>query len=232
MAVMKTLRITLLLWGASWAIQAAPLQDHQALVEVVTRFVQEQTRSLTGKVSILVEAPDSRLNLAACASPEAFIPPGGHLLGHGMVGVRCLKTAVEPGWSVYIPVQVTLNTTFLVARRALAAEKVLSAEDVVEQTGETSRTDLITSTSLVIGKVVKQGVGAGQALRQDMVRDIYTIRQGQTVQVLVDGKGFKVSSEGQAMNNAGEGQSVQVRTASGRLITGVAGENGVVRVNP
>jgi flagella basal body P-ring formation protein FlgA len=229
---MKTVRLALLLWGASWAVQAAPAQDHQALVEVVTRFVQEQTHALSGKVSIQVEAPDSRLNLAACASPEAFIPPGGHLLGHGMVGVRCLKTAEGPGWSVYIPVQVTLKTTFLVARRALAAEKILSADDVVEQTGETSRTDLITNSAQVIGKVVKQGVGAGQPLRQDMVRDVYTIRQGQTVQVLVDGKGFKVSSEGQAMNNAGEGQSVQVRTASGRLITGVAGENGVVRVNP
>ncbi len=232
MVVMKTVRLALLLWGASWAVQAAPLQDHQALVAVVTRFVEDQTRSLSGKVSIQVEAPDSRLNLAACASPEAFIPPGGHLLGHGMVGVRCLKAAEGPGWSVYIPVQVTLKTTFLVARRALAAEKILSAEDVVEQTGETTRTDLITSPAQVIGKVVKQGVGAGQALRQDMVRDVYTIRQGQTVQVLVDGKGFKVSSEGQAMNNAGEGQSVQVRTASGRLITGVAGANGVVRVNP
>ncbi len=232
MVVMKTVRLALLLWGASWVVQAAPLQDHQALVAVVTRFVEDQTRSLSGKVSIQVEAPDSRLNLAACASPEAFIPPGGHLLGHGMVGVRCLKAAEGPGWSVYIPVQVTLKTTFLVARRALTAEKILSAEDVVEQTGETSRTDLITSPAQVIGKVVKQGVGAGQALRQDMVRDVYTIRQGQTVQVLVDGKGFKVSSEGQAMNNAGEGQSVQVRTASGRLVTGVAGANGVVRVNP
>ncbi len=207
-------------------------QDHQVLVDVVTRFVQEQTRTLSGKVSIQVEAPDARLNLAACAAPEAFIPPGGHLLGHGTVGVRCLRTEEGPGWSVYIPVQVTLKTTFLVARKALPVEKVISAEDIVEQSGETNRADLFTSPAQVIGKVVKQGVGAGQALRQDMVREVYTIRQGQTVQVLVEGKGFKVSSEGQAMNNAAEGQSVQVRTASGRQVTGVAGENGVVRVSP
>jgi flagella basal body P-ring formation protein FlgA len=228
---MKTVRFALLLWGATWAVHAATPQDHQALVDVVTRFVQDQTRSLSGKVSIQVEAPDSRLNLAACAAPEAFIPPGGHLLGRGTVGVRCLKSAEGPGWSVYIPVQVTLQTTFLVARKAIPAEKILSAEDFVEQNGETNRADLLTSPAQAIGKVVKQGVGAGQALRQDMVRDVYTIRQGQTVQVLVEGKGFKVSSEGQAMNNAGEGQSVQVRSASGRLITGVAGENGVVRVS-
>ncbi len=232
MAVMKNARFALILWLATWAAQAAMQQDHQAIIAVVTRFIQEQTRSLSGNVTVQVDALDTRLNLAACSAPEAFIPPGGHLLGHGTVGVRCLKTPEDPGWTVYVPVQVTLKTTLLVARKSLSAEKVLTADDFIEQSGEATRADLLTSPAQAIGKVVKQGVGAGQALRQDMVRDAYTIRQGQTVQVLVEGKGFKVSSEGQAMNNAAEGQSVQIRSASGRLITGTAGENGTVRVSP
>ncbi len=229
---MKTMRFALILCVLAWAAQAATQQDQQAITGVITRFIQAQTRPLSGTVTIQVETLDPRLNLAACSAPEAFIPPGGHLLGHGTVGVRCLKTVEDSGWTIYIPVQVTLKTTLLVARKSLPVEKILTAEDVVEQSGEANRADLFTSPAQVIGKVVKQGVGAGQVLRQDMVRDAYTIKQGQTVQVLVEGKGFKVSSEGQAVNNAAEGQSVQVRIASGRLITGVAGKSGIVRVGP
>ncbi len=232
MVAMKTARMFLILLAWTQAAVAAPQQDRQAIAELVTRFAQDETRSFPGTASIQVDALDPRLNLAACASPEAFIPPGGHLLGRGTVGVRCLRTAEGPGWTVYVPVQVTIRTTLLVARKPLPAEKVITADDIIEQSGEATRPDLFTSSAQVLGKVVKQGVSAGQVLRQDMVRDVFTIRQGQTVQVVVEGKGFKVSTEGQAMNNAAEGQSVQIRTASGRMISGTAGGEGVVRVSP
>ncbi|MDE1981779.1 MAG: flagellar basal body P-ring formation protein FlgA [Betaproteobacteria bacterium] len=207
-------------------------QDQEALLRTVTDFVQGQIRSFPGKAVISVEHLDPRLNLASCPAPEPFIPPGGHLLGHGSVGIRCAKPDTGAPWTIYVPVQVTLRTVMLVARKPLSAEKVLSADDIAEQNGEATRPDILTDPSQAIGKVVKQGLGAGQVLRRDMLRDPYAIRQGQSVQVQVEGKGFRISTEGQAMGNAAEGQSVQIRTASGRLVAGTAYGNGLVRVSP
>ena len=233
-ASMKLARwISGLLLLASFAAQPAALQDHDALVRAVTDFVQEQVRSLPGKPTVAVEHLDTRLSLSACPAPQLFVPPGGHLLGHGSVGVRCGKP-VSGGapWTIYVPVQVTLRTVMLVARRPLFAEKVLTADDVATQEGEATRPDILTDPAQVLGKVLKQGIGAGQLIRQDMIREPYAVRQGQSVQVQVEGRGFRISTEGQAMGNAAEGQNVQIRMASGRLVAGTAGVDGTVKVTP
>jgi flagella basal body P-ring formation protein FlgA len=44
------------------------------------------------------------------------------------------------------------------------------------------------------------------------------------------GNGFSVSSEGRAMSTAGDGQVVQVRTAGGQQISGIAKAGGMVEV--
>jgi flagella basal body P-ring formation protein FlgA len=73
-------------------------------------------------------------------------------------------------------------------------------------------------------------VGAGQILRYDMIRAPYTIKQGQSVQLLAKGTGFSVSSEGQALGNATEGEIASARTASGQIISGVV-KGGKLEIN-
>jgi flagella basal body P-ring formation protein FlgA len=84
----------------------------------------------------------------------------------------------------------------------------------------------------VIGKVLRYGISAGQALREDMLRPPYSVTQGQSVRLVVQGNSFSIRSEGVALNNASEGQTVQVRTSSGRVISGIAGSGGVVNIRP
>ena len=55
--------------------------------------------------------------------------------------------------------------------------------------------------------------------------------QGQSVKLVSQGPGFKVSSDGRAINNALEGQIAQVRSASGQVISGVARAGGIIEVN-
>jgi flagella basal body P-ring formation protein FlgA len=78
---------------------------------------------------------------------------------------------------------------------------------------------------------MKYGVGAGQILRYDMLRAPFTVKQGQTVQVQVLGSGFRVSTEGQALSNAADGDTTSARTASGQIVNGVV-KGGVIEVNP
>jgi flagella basal body P-ring formation protein FlgA len=62
------------------------------------------------------------------------------------------------------------------------------------------------------------------------VRGVVVIRQGQTVQVIAEGPGFTVSTEARAMTRAEAGATVQAKTRDGRLVSGVADEEGQVRL--
>ncbi|MBI1173851.1 MAG: flagellar basal body P-ring formation protein FlgA [Sideroxydans sp.] len=211
---------------------AAPQQSHNEIRQAITRFVRMQTQSLPGKVEIKVDEIDRRLQLNACPALETFLPPGGHLLGNGTVGVRCPKSGTVSGWTLYVPVHITVTATLLVTNRPLPRGKVMSPDDFSDQSGVITQADMLTDPAQVTGKILRYGVGAGQILRQSMLRDPYAVVQGQNVPVVVEGRGFHVRSEGKALNNAAEGENVQVRTASGRVVSGTAQENGEVVVRP
>lgn len=208
---------------------SAATQDHARIREAVTGFVQQQTAAQPGKVSIQVSEIDPRINLPACASFDVFLPPGSSLLGKTAIGVRCAGNA---SWSLHVPVHVRVNLELLVSARQLPAGHVLQEGDLTRHLTEITRSGGYSEMKEVVGKVLRYGITAGQVLREDMLRAPYSVMQGQTVQISVRGAGFSIRSEGSALNNAAEGQPVQVKVGSGRLITGTARADGVVEVNP
>jgi flagella basal body P-ring formation protein FlgA len=229
---MKKYFLILALWLPVLPAQATPLQSHKEIRQAITDFVRMQTHSLPGKVDIQVDEVDRRLQLEACPTLEPFLPPGGRLLGNGTVGVRCVQSNGVRGWTLFVPVHVTVTTTLLVTSRPLPQGTVMSTNDFIGQTGELTQPSMLTDPALVVGKVLRYSMGAGQVLKQEMLRDPYTITEGQNVPIVVEGQGFKARSEGKALNNAAQGQNVQVRTVSGRVVSGIANENGEVVVRP
>ena len=81
-----------------------------------------------------------------------------------------------------------------------------------------------------VGRTVRFGIAAGQPLRSDQLIAPWAVQQGQTVKTVSRGGGFNVSSEGRALNNAQEGQVVQVRTPSGQTVSGIARAGGIVEI--
>lgn len=209
--------------------QSEKLQSHAVILKAVTAFVQAQTHNLPGQVSIKVDDIDQRVKRSACPALETFLPPGSQLLGSGMVGVRCPG---EKGWSLFVPVHVTVSVDMLIANKALPQGHVLIAEDLSSQHGELAQMDILIDPAQAVGKILKYGVGAGQMLKQDMLRAPYVVTQGQMVQLQVAGTGFNIRSEGQALGNAADGQTVQVKTASGQIISGTARPGGTVEIRP
>lgn len=218
----------LLLLHASQAACAAS-QDHASLRTAVTSLVQQQTASLPGKVSFNVDEIDRRINLRACSKIEAFLPAGSQLLGRVSVGVRCMESN---GWSIFIPVQIKITRDLLIASRALTMGQVVREEDLARQTTEISQSGGLTESRQVVGKVLRYSIAAGYVMREDMLRAPYSVKQGQSVQLSVQGSGFTLSSSGVALNNASEGESVQIRTTAGRVVSGIAINEGVVRITP
>ncbi len=47
---------------------------------------------------------------------------------------------------------------------------------------------------------------------------------------MAEGDGFSISGAGKAMNNAAAEDSVRVRMVSGKIVSGIAGEDGSIRI--
>lgn len=228
--------------------RAGAQQSHTEIHAFITAFVHAQTKNLPGQVSIKVDEIDRRVALPTCQALEAFLPPGSQLFGNSTVGVRCSQGAAatlpanqdartpdrpdKNSWTLFVPVHIKISANLLVAAKPLQQGRTLYAEDLASQSGELTHAGILTDPQQAIGKILRYSIGAGQVLKQDMLRAPYAVTQGQTVRLQAEGTGFKVSSEGQALNNAAEGQNVQVRTISGQVVSGTAQSNGTVAVRP
>lgn len=210
------------------AATSSGAQSHAEIRDTVTAFVRAQTQGMPGKVTIQVTEIDRRITLPACTALEAFLPPGTQLNGNSSVGVRCNSAQ---GWSLFVPVNVKVSLNMLTAKKTLQQGQTLRAEDIGSLPSESLQAGTLTDPAQAIGKIMKYGVAAGQILRQDMLRAPYTVIRGQSVQLQVLGSGFRVSAEGQALNNAAEGETTSARAASGQIVSGVV-RGGAIQVSP
>jgi flagella basal body P-ring formation protein FlgA len=119
---------------------------------------------------------------------------------------------------------------YLVAARPLRAGQVLGPADLGQRRGDLTALaeNQLTDTTQAMGHHTRIAIAAGSPLRGDMLRIPHAVRQGQNVTVLGVGAGFRVASEGRAMNNAAPGEKVRVRLADGQVVTGTAQTGGTV----
>ena len=220
----------LLLLGAAIPCRAA--LEHAQLAQIhrsVEQLVRQQTAGLPGQVSVTLGSIDSRLSLSACAAPEAFVPPGARLWGNASIGVRC--SGSKP-WTIYVPISVKILTGVVVAAHSLMQGRVIEAADLTMQEADLGQLPraVITEPQSAVGRIATLSIAAGQPLRQDLLRAPPVIQQGQSVTLRALGAGFQVSTDGRAVTTAAEGQVAQVRTRSGRTISGIARAGGIVDI--
>ncbi|MDR0379084.1 MAG: flagellar basal body P-ring formation protein FlgA [Candidatus Accumulibacter sp.] len=220
------------LFAAPWRLaMAAPAPAATAaLYRVVEDFLRTQTQGLPGKVSYHITPLDTRTRLARCDAYEPFQPAGAASWGKTTVGVRCLGPA---SWTLYVQVRIGVETPYLVAARPLMAGQIIGESDFVVRNGDlgTLPASVLVDAGQALGRTVRFGVAAGQPLRGDQLIVPWAVRQGQTVKTISRGAGFSVSNEGRALNNAQEGQVVQVKTPTGQTVSGIARTGGVVEIS-
>lgn len=211
------------------AQDVAPRQEQSVIRQTVEHFLHIQSAGLPGLVGISVGAIDPRMNLAACAAPEAFLPSGSRAWGKTTVGVRC---TAPTAWTIYIQANVSVTGDYISTATAMSQGQIISANDLAKTKGDltTLPAGIVTDPGQAIGRTLGASLPAGTPLRMDVLRSQLVIQQGQVVRIVSNGPGFRVSGEGRAMTNGSEGQMVQVRTQSGQLISGVAKAGGVVEV--
>jgi flagella basal body P-ring formation protein FlgA len=208
--------------------QTAGRQDHGALRDAASRFLQVQAGGMPGQVRVEVGAIDPRLSLAACPNPEAYLPPGGKAWGKTTVGVRCMA----PSWNVYVSANVHVEDDYLAAAVPLVQGQTVGPQDVAKLHGDLTLLPpgILTDPSQAVGQTVTRSLQVGMPLRADALRAKQAVTQGQVVRLVAGGAGFQVSGEGRALASAADGQTLQVRTAGGTVISGVARAGGTVEV--
>lgn len=208
----------LLLAGTAWAQGANPLSPERLLR--LQSLVQEAAQAVMppqGRVEVEVGAPDPRLQLAACAQVEPFLPPGP-LWGRSRVGLRCVSGPVR--WSVTVPVAVRVFAPAWVARAPMPGGSPLQADSLVRQEAELSRdpSPAWLQAEPPLDRVLARPLQAGETLRAHHLKPRQWFAAGDTVQVRLQGDGFAVRTEGQAQAPGLEGQRTRIRLEGGRLV--------------
>jgi len=225
---LRTVLPALALAGCCAATAADATATADTAGAVIEKYLQTQSAGLPGKVTISLEGRGASA-LPACNAPEAFLPPGARPWGRVSVGVRC---QTERPWTRFVQAHVAVEGSYFVAARAIDAGRPLGAGDVAERTGDLTRLprSVITSAAELAGVVTVNRVAPGAPLRKELVRGVTVIQQGQAVKVVAQGQGFVVSTEAKAMTGATVGAVVQARTRDGRLVSGVADEEGQIQL--
>ena len=231
---LHSLLISALLCGGAACAQTVPApaparMDPAVMKQTVEQFLQQQAAGLPGEVSVKVGNIDPRMSLAACPAPQAFLMPGARAWGKTTVGVKC---ATPVTWTVYIQAVVSVQADYIASAVPLAQGQAIEASQLVAVKGDLTMlpAGIATDIGQVVGRSTNVSLPSGTPLRLDTLRSKPVVQPGQVVKLVSTGNGFSVSAEARAMSLAGDGQVVQVKTAAGQQITGIARSGGLVEV--
>lgn len=220
-----------LLFSVLLGLAGAPAQaaEPEPIQRAIEEFLRIQAKGLPGQVDYSIGAINSSGLPDGCRNFDVTMDAGARPWGRTHVNVRCVEGAT---WRLYVPVQIHVVASYLVSAHPVSRGQVLTATDIAQRQGDLSDlpADVLTDMAQAIGQASSVSLPAGRPLRSDMLRKPLVVKQGQSVKVFSNGPGFQVSSEGRALNNAAAGQVVQVRLASGQVISGIARTNGTIEV--
>jgi flagella basal body P-ring formation protein FlgA len=209
--------------------QTQQWQDTKILDQKVAAFLKTQSAGSPGKVEISAHPIDKNLNLSFCPAPQVFFPSNSKAWGKTTVGIQCGQPTP---WNIYVEANVSIVGDYVVAANHLTQGQSLTSADLMLQKGDltTLPAGFFTDTSAAVGRVARVSLASGSIIKQEMLKMPIIVTQGQNVRVNGVGQGFSVSTEGQALTNAVEGELVKVRVQNGTIISGVAKNNGQIEV--
>ncbi|CNH61018.1 flagellar basal body P-ring biosynthesis protein FlgA [Yersinia massiliensis] len=190
----------------------------------VNQFFQQQYPDKDSQVKVIIKTPQSQW--PQCEMPEITLPTNARPWGNISLSVRC------DGVRRFIQTQVQVSGRYAVASRPLAAGAKITPQDIEMKQGrlDTLPPGALLEPQFAQGAVSLRHVNTGQPITRNMLRRLWIIKSGQDVQVLAQGDGFNVNSNGKAMNNAAIKDNVRVRMPSGQIVSGVVGEDGTIRI--
>lgn len=224
------------LWlGVGAQAQAPAAGSGSDILDATQRWLDNAVSSVSPgatplRMEVAVGALNSRLQLAACARVEPYIPVGMRLWGKTRLGLRCLEGSSK--WNVFLPVTIRAYGPAWVLKDNVAAGTVLTENDAIE--AEVDWADepspIVANPAQWVGQVAARALNSGQALRQVLLKPAQVFAAGTQVRVVAQGAGFQITSNGQALSAGVVGQSARVKMDNGRVMSGVVLDDRTVQL--
>lgn len=181
-------------------------------------FLEGKAASWDGTLQAQIEPPNIK-NQPKCENVEIFIPGRGATLRPTVtLGIRCL--APKP-WVSYTQANIRIEGSYYITARPVRAGTTLSMQDLEQREGDLLRLPrgTLIDPEQLVGYITRYRLNARKPIKASAIRSPLSIERGQMVYMEVRGVGFVARSEGKAMEDGEPGDHIQVRTASGQIVT-------------
>jgi flagella basal body P-ring formation protein FlgA len=192
-----------------------PIDDIAATAE---QFVLDQFSNTDARMTPKAGHLDARLRLKKCSEPlESFAESSAVRVGRTVVGVRCNDAG---GWKLYVPVNVTMTDTVVIARRSLPSGHTLTMADLAVEEREVSRLSrgYLARPEEVLGKHLKQQLLPGRVIAPAMLLEATMIERGQSVTIVARGGGLNIEMRGTALSDGTVNERIKVENAASKRI--------------
>lgn len=132
----------------------------------------------------------------------------------------------------FLPVRISAQGTWWVASQSLPGGAIVQRSDIEPVNGSLDNQPggLIFNADEIIGQRLTRAIDAGKPLLENQLRQQWRLRAGQTVELVTAGSGFRIRSQGKALNNAAVDDVLKVKTTGGRTVSGKVAANGQVMI--
>lgn len=164
---------------------------------------------------------------AVCDNPElSLVGRDSRLTGKRTVLAQCGARRH------FLPVRISAQGTWWIASQSLPGGAIVQRSDIEPVSGvlDNQPGGLIFNADAIIGQRLTRAITAGKPLLENQLRQQWRLRAGQTVDLVTTGFGFRIRSQGKALNNAAVDDVLKVKTAGGRTVSGKVDADGQVMI--
>ncbi|WP_277950341.1 flagellar basal body P-ring formation chaperone FlgA [Halomonas sp. YLGW01] len=190
-------------------------------------FLMTLGAALGEHIEVEVFSPSAAFS--ACTQPLPYLP-GNRPLSPGRlsVGIECGN-----GASRYLQAELRVIGDYLVAAETIPADSLIGAAMLEVREGDLGRLPSRTlhDPDTAVGKLATRTLRAGQPIQTHQLRELPLVERRQRVTIEAQGNGFRVSREGQALEDGSLGEEVRVRLASRQVLTAVVVARGRLAID-
>ncbi|SDN38481.1 flagellar basal body P-ring formation chaperone FlgA [Vreelandella arcis] len=202
---------------------------HDALMESVHQFLYQETQALGNEVVINLRAPSP--HLPTCTAPDPFLTNQNEApLGRVSVGVRC---GTDSRQVRYLQAEVDVIGSYIVAALDIERGSQITSDMLREKNGNLG--DLspraVTQPDDIIGKIARRPIASGTAIQTHFIQAPHLVERGQRVTVIAQGTSFRVSREGEALEDGAMDEKIRVRFDSREVLTARVVKRGTLMVD-
>lgn len=186
----------------------------------IAEFFNQQWQNIAEDINIHYSQQLPTLN---CDKPTLALLNKHKKWGNVTISAQCADK------KTFIPINVAVTGHYVVANQAIAAGSLITADNIRRQSGrlDSLPTNVILQESQLRDHVALRNIAINQPIKTTMVRKYWRVKAGQVVKLIIAGEGYQIISQGKSLTNAAIGETVNVRTHSGKIVEGVVTNQGV-----